>query len=53
MPIYHLTRKASIRKNIIVKTQFFFTHRTVMFIKGEILINTPAKGEKTYKNEFT
>ena len=42
--------KASIKtKN---RTQFFFTHRTVMFIKGEILINTPAKLKKTYENEI-
>lgn len=35
------------------RTQFFFTYRTVMFIKGEILINSPAKLQKTYENEIT
>jgi hypothetical protein len=43
--------KASIKTEN--KTQFFFTHRTVMFIKGEILINSPAKHQKTYENEIT
>ena len=43
--------KASIKtKN---RTQFFFTHRTVMFIKGEVLINTPTKLQKTYENKIT
>ena len=36
--------KASIKT--IKRTQFFFIHRTVMFIRGEILINYPAKTPK-------
>ena len=53
MPIYHLKREAGIRNNIIIKIRFFFTHRTVIFIRGEVLINIPTKLQKAYENEIT
>ena len=53
MPIYHLKREAGIRNNIILLRHSSFSHRTVKFIKGEVLINTPAKLQKTYENEIT